>query len=81
MECISLGDNPGRLGLGRFPVAMSRFSQIRKLDISRVNITSGEEALILPEVMMSWRLEELILSGVPVSTQSAIELSITKKIF
>jgi hypothetical protein len=67
MECISIADNPGRIHLGRFPITMSRFSQIRKLDLSRVTSTCGTEPLIAPEVMLAWRLEELVMSGVPVS--------------
>ena len=66
MECINISDNPGRLHLGRFPITMSRFSQIRKLDLSRATSTSGNEPLIAIEVMLAWRLEELVLTGVPV---------------
>jgi hypothetical protein len=69
MECINIADNPGRIHLARFPITMSRFSQIRKLDLSRVTSTCGMEPLIAPEVMLSWRLEELIMTGVPVSTK------------
>jgi hypothetical protein len=45
---------------------MSRFAMIRKLDLSRITRTLGEEPLIVPEVLLSWRLEELILNGIPV---------------
>jgi hypothetical protein len=68
MECINIADNPGRIHLEKFPTTMSRFSQIRKLDLSRVTSTCGTEALIAPEIMLTWRLEEMILTGVPVST-------------
>lgn len=67
MECINISDNPGRLHLGRFPITMSRFSQIRRLDLSRVSSSSGTEPIIAPEVLLAWRLEELYLTGVPVS--------------
>lgn len=66
MECINISDNPGRLHLGNFPITMSRFSQIRKLDLSRATSTSGVEPLIAAEVMLAWRLQELVLTGVPV---------------
>jgi hypothetical protein len=67
MECINISDNPGRLHLGHFPITMSRFSHIRKLDLSRATSTAGAESLIAPEVMLAWQLEELIMTGVPVS--------------
>lgn len=54
----------------RFPITMSRFSNLRKLDLSRVTCTSGPEPLIAPEVMLSWRLEELILTGFPVNEKT-----------
>lgn len=67
MKCINISDNPGRLNLSNFPITMSRFSQITKLDLSRVTSTSGDEPLIAAEVMVAWRLQELVLTGVPVS--------------
>lgn len=71
MECINIADNPGRIHLAKFPITMSRFSQIRKLDLSRVTSTCGIEPLIAPEIMLTWRLEELVLTGVPVSTNTS----------
>ena len=70
MECINISDNPGRIHLERFQVSMSRFSKIRRLDLSRVTRTSGEEPLIETQVMLSWRLEELIMNGVPVNDKT-----------
>jgi hypothetical protein len=67
MECIDIADNPGRIQLAKFPITMSRFSQIRKLNLSRVTSTCGIEPLVAPEIMLTWRLEELVLTGVPVS--------------
>jgi hypothetical protein len=66
LECINISENPGRIHLERFQVSLSRFSSIRKLDLSRITRTSGDEPLFVPEVMLSWRLEELIMNGVPV---------------
>lgn len=66
VEVLNIADNPGRLGPGRFLATMSHFSRIRRLDISRVTVSSGSGPLIAPEVMLSWNLEELILTGVPV---------------
>jgi hypothetical protein len=70
MECINISDNPGRIHLNDFPITMSRFTQIRKLDLSRATSTSGDEPLIPAEVMLAWRLEELILTGVPINDKT-----------
>ena len=67
LECINISDNPGRLNLERFQVSISRFKRLRKLDLSRISRTSGEEPLIEAGVLLSWRLEELLLNGIPVS--------------
>lgn len=74
LECLNFSDNPGRIDVERFPVSMSRFEKIRKLDLSRVNRTSEDKALIAPEVMMTWRLEELLMSGIPVSASIVLIL-------
>lgn len=70
MECVNISDNPGRIHLERFQVSMSRFSKIRRLDLSRITRTSGEEPLIETQVMLSWKLEELIMDGVPVNDKT-----------
>lgn len=80
LECINFSDNPGRIHVERFQVSMSRFEKIRKLDLSRVTRTSGDQALIAPEVMMSWRLEELIMNGIPVSSSLILRKFDTKQI-
>ena len=66
LQCINIADNPGRIHLERFKISMSCFSNLRKLDLSRITRTLGEEPLFAPEVMVSWRLEELTMNGVPV---------------
>lgn len=67
IEYINLANNPGRIHLGGFHISMSRFTRIRRLNLYRMTRTEGEEPLFLPEVMLSWKLEELILTGIPVS--------------
>jgi hypothetical protein len=49
---------------------MSRFTNLRRLDISRTTWTPSSQPLVLPEVMLTWHLEELILNGIPVRTAS-----------
>ncbi|RDL35345.1 RNI-like protein [Venustampulla echinocandica] len=65
LECINISDNSGRIDLDRFSSSMGRFSRIRKLDLSRITRTSGNQPLFAPEVLLSWKLEELIMSGIP----------------
>jgi hypothetical protein len=78
LECIDISDNPGRIHLERFHISMSRFAKIRKLDLSRVTRTSGDQPLIAPEVLLSWKLEELIMNGIPVSNSKALPQKSTK---
>ena len=75
MECINISDNPGRVHLERFASSMSRFSKIRKLDLSRITRTSGEQTLIEAQVMFSWKLEELIMNGVPLNEKTLDTIS------
>jgi len=66
LETIDISDNPGRIHVERFQVSMSRFSRIRRLNLSRITRTMGEQPLFTPQVMLSWKLEELNMNGVPV---------------
>ncbi|QSZ35530.1 hypothetical protein DSL72_008400 [Monilinia vaccinii-corymbosi] len=75
LECINISNNPGRILLERFQVSMSRFSHVRKLDLSMITRTSGDQPLFVPEVMLSWKLEELILNGIPVNDQTLDTIS------
>jgi hypothetical protein len=67
LECINIADNSGRIEPDRFSSSMSRFSQIRKLDLSRITRIYGDQPLFAPEVLLSWDLEEFIMNGIPVS--------------
>ncbi|RFU35894.1 hypothetical protein B7463_g460, partial [Scytalidium lignicola] len=81
LEAINIADNPGRLQLDRFEVSMSRFTHIRKLDLSRITRTSGDKPLLSTEVMLTWRLEELIMNGITVNdmTLDAIAAYLTSE--
>ncbi|KAG0648572.1 hypothetical protein D0Z07_5145 [Hyphodiscus hymeniophilus] len=70
MECIDISDNPGRIQLEQFTQSISLFSKIRKLDLSRITRTSGEHPLIETKVILSWKLEELIMNGVPLNEKT-----------
>lgn len=70
LQCVNIADNPGRLKLADFPTTMSMFTKIRKLNLSRATGTASALPLINEAVLLTWRLEELVLTGVPVSTVS-----------
>ena len=67
LEHLNISGNPGRIHLEQFQASMSRFTNIRRLDLSRTTWTPSSQPLILPEVLLTWHLEELILNGIPVS--------------
>ncbi|KAI9746591.1 MAG: hypothetical protein M1818_000304 [Claussenomyces sp. TS43310] len=75
LESINISDNSGRLQLETFPLTLARFSLIRRLDLSRVPTTRGPEPLITPEVMLSWRLEQLILTGFKINDSTLDSIS------
>jgi hypothetical protein len=66
LEYLNISENPGRIHFEQFQASMSRFTNIRKLDLSRTTWTPSSQPLILPEVMLTWHLEELVLNGIPV---------------
>jgi hypothetical protein len=66
LEYLNISENPGRIHLEQFQASMSRFTKIRRLNLSRTTWTPGSLPLFLPEVMLTWHLEELILNGIPV---------------
>jgi hypothetical protein len=70
IECVDISDNPGRIQLEQFQTFVSRFTRIRKLNLSKTLWTKGSVSMFLPEVISTWQLEELILNGVMVCTFS-----------
>lgn len=66
IECVDISDNPGRIQLEQFQAFMSRFTKIRKLNLSKTLWTKGNTSMFLPEVISTWQLEELILNAVMV---------------
>lgn len=68
LEYLNISGNPGRIHLEQFQASMSRFTNLRRLDLSRTTWTPSNQPLILPEVLLTWRLEELILNGIPVGS-------------
>jgi hypothetical protein len=70
LEFLNISGNPGRIHLEQFQASMSRFTNLKRLDLSRTTWTPSSQPLVLPEVMLTWHLEELILNGIPVGTTS-----------
>ncbi|EKD14872.1 uncharacterized protein L3040_003912 [Drepanopeziza brunnea f. sp. 'multigermtubi'] len=73
LEYINLSDNPGRINLEVFRTSMSRFTRLRKLNLARTTWTTGDKPLVLPEILMTWRLQELVLDNVALNANT-IEL-------
>lgn len=68
IQCIDISHNPCRINaLEQFQTTMLRCSQIRKLNLSRVGRPPNDDPLLTAQVLMAWKLEELILDGIIVS--------------
>lgn len=75
LEAIDISGNLARLDPSSFQSQIGRFGFIRKINLSRVHRTSGPEPLIAPETLMTWRLEELVLSETPMNAQTVDSVS------
>ena len=63
LEALDLSGNLARLSPTAFDFQISVFGFIRKLDLSYTARTSGPEPLLSAETLLTWRLEELRLTG------------------
>ncbi|THC91926.1 hypothetical protein EYZ11_008612 [Aspergillus tanneri] len=70
LEVLNISGVQGRLNPDLFQQYLGHFSQIRKLDLSRISRTSGSEPLITAETLFNWRLEELSLSRTAVNRET-----------
>lgn len=75
MEVIDISGVHGRFSPELFQRTIGAFTRIRKLDLTRVQFTSGPEPIIAPEVLLSWRLESLRLNGTVLNEQSIDTIS------
>ncbi|KAH7393416.1 hypothetical protein BKA64DRAFT_86771 [Cadophora sp. MPI-SDFR-AT-0126] len=75
LEYINLSDNPGRINLEQFQASMSRFTRLRKLNLSRTTWTTGDQPMVLPEILMTWKLQELVLDGVAINAKTLESIS------
>ncbi|EAU32360.1 conserved hypothetical protein [Aspergillus terreus NIH2624] len=70
LEAINISGVQGRLYPDLLQQYLGYFTQIKKLDLSRISRTSGAEALITAETLFNWRLEELSLSQTAVNRET-----------
>lgn len=63
LEAIEIAGNTARINPATFDSQLSIFGFIRKLNLSYVSRTSGNEPLLQAETLLIWRLQELRLSG------------------
>ncbi|KAL4898523.1 hypothetical protein BDV59DRAFT_167055 [Aspergillus ambiguus] len=70
LEAINISGVQGRLYPDLLQQYLGYFTQIKKLDLSRISRTSGPAALITAETLFNWRLEELSLSQTVVNRET-----------
>ncbi|KAJ5099206.1 hypothetical protein N7532_006207 [Penicillium argentinense] len=70
LEAINISGVQGRLNPDVLQQYIGYFSQIRKINLSRISRTSGSDPLITAEMLFNWRLEELILSRTAVNRET-----------
>ncbi|ODM20415.1 hypothetical protein SI65_03468 [Aspergillus cristatus] len=76
LEAIDISGVQGRLNPYVLQQYIGYFSQIRKINLSRISRTSGPEPLITAETLFHWQLDELSLSQTPVNTQTVDAIAI-----
>ncbi|OJJ38488.1 hypothetical protein ASPWEDRAFT_168394 [Aspergillus wentii DTO 134E9] len=70
LEAINISGVQGRLNPDVLQRYIGFFSQIKKVDLTRLSRTSGPEPLITAETLFNWRLEELSLSRTAVNRET-----------
>jgi len=63
LEAIEIAGNTARINPATFDGQLGVFGFIRKLNLSYLSQTSGNEPLLQAETLLLWRLQELRLSG------------------
>lgn len=67
LEALDISGNLARLSPAVFDSQISVFGFIRKLNLSNVSRTSGPESILSADTLLTWRLEELKLSGTAIN--------------
>ncbi|KUJ11727.1 RNI-like protein [Mollisia scopiformis] len=75
MECIDLSNNPGRINLESFQRSMSRYTNLRVINFSKTFWTTSTESILIPKVMLTWKLEQLHLDGISLNANTLDAIS------
>ena len=75
LEVIDISGSLGRFSAELFQQQIGYFGHIRRLNLTRVQKTAGPEPLIPPEVLLTWRLEQLFLSQTAINEQTVDSIS------
>lgn len=75
LEVIDISGAQGRFSPELFQRQIGYFAHIRRLNLTRVQRTAGPEPLILPETLLVWRLESLLLSQTAMNEQTVDSIS------
>lgn len=67
VECINIANNIGRLAPGKIGELLQVFTRIRILNLCRAATSVGTDPVIDLEVLITWKLEQILLNGVAVS--------------
>ncbi|KAK5733916.1 hypothetical protein LTR17_009323 [Elasticomyces elasticus] len=70
LEAIEISGNTARLNPSIFDSQLGVFGFIRKLNLSYFSRTSGSEPILQAETLLTWRLQELRLSGTTLNEAS-----------
>lgn len=75
LEALDISGNAARLSPAVFDSQISVFGFIRRLNLSHLSRTSGPEPLLTSDTLLTWRLEELRLSGTNVNEKTVEALA------
>ncbi|OCT54757.1 leucine rich repeat protein [Cladophialophora carrionii] len=75
VEVIDISGAQGRFSPELFQRGIGAFTRIRRLNLTRIQMTAGPEPLVAPEVLLAWRLEALYLSQTTLNEQSVDSVS------
>lgn len=70
LESLDISGNNARISPAIFDSQINVFGFIRKLNLSYTSRTSGPEPLLSAETLLSWRLDELKLTGTTLNENS-----------
>ena len=75
LESIDISGNLARLSPETLDAQLNHFQNLRKLNISNLQVNAGSEPLIAAETLLRWRLEELALNGIKLNDESLVAIS------